>query len=142
MNFSKRLFNSIYFSITADQNSNQFKLDTQVFRFIAKSTKARISKYLDRMLHSYIIVILKIKVFQLWGLDEEIGCLRSKTSEYVSLQSLNWMKLFRGENDEMIQTYIFSYALLLVPLDRWVIAKNCFSKTHTKMIEQRNLKWK
>ena len=105
MNFSKRLFNSIYFSITADQNSNQFKLDTQVFRFIAKSTKARISKYLDRMLHSYIIVILKIKVFQLWGLDEEIGCLRSKTSEYVSLQSLNWIKLFRGENDEKIQIF-------------------------------------
>ena len=47
----------------------------------------------------------KIIVFQLWGLDEEIGCLRSKTSEYVSLQSLDCMKLFRGENDEMIQTF-------------------------------------
>ena len=36
--------------------------------------------------------------------------------------------------------YIFSYASLLGPLDRGVIAKNGFLKTHTKSIEQRTFK--
>ena len=99
------------------------------------------------MLHLYISAILKIKLFQLWGLDEEIGCLRSKTSEYVSLQSLNWIKLLRGEMMKWFKLltyvlYILSYASLLGPLDRWVIAKNGFLKTHTKSFEQRTFKWK
>ena len=62
----------------------------------------------------------KFIVFQLWGLDEEIGCLRSKTSDYVSFAITQLMTWNKGWNDTNFWLMSFTSSALPHSWSYWI----------------------